>query len=68
MLEGNNALLHRTVTKWAAVFQRGHVTSRYLKFSGQPVTVWNDVSRAVIHQRMESDKQCLRYREKQAQK
>ena len=51
----NNTLPYRTVAWWASTFQRGCTTSRDLKLSGQPVSVQNDVSRA-IDQCMESDR------------
>ena len=52
----NRALPHRTVTRWAAAFQRGRVASADLSRTGRPRTVRIDVVRAVIAQCLENDR------------
>ena len=52
---GNNALPYRTFVRWVAGFQRACATSGDLECSRWPVSVRNDVSRAVLDQYMESD-------------
>ena len=47
---GNRNLPYRTVTRWAAAFQRGRVASADMCRTGYPRTVRTDVARAVIAQ------------------
>ena len=54
---GNRALPYRTVTRWAAAFQRGRVASANMCRTGRPRTVRTDVVHAVIAQCLEDDRQ-----------
>ena len=53
---GIRVLPYRTVTKWAAAFQRGRVASANTRRTGRPGTVRTDVVRAVITQCLEYDR------------
>ena len=53
---GNRALPYRTVTRWAAAFQRGRVASADMRRTGRPRTVRTDVARAVIAPCLEDDR------------
>jgi hypothetical protein len=53
---GNNVLPCRTVMMWAAGFQRERATSGNLEHPGSPVSVRNNVSRAVTDQCIGSDR------------
>ena len=52
---GNCALPYRTVTRWAAAFQRVRVASADMRRAGRPRTVCTDVARAVIAHCLEDD-------------
>ena len=52
---GNRALPYRTVTRWAAAFQRGRIASADIHRSGHPRTKRTDVARAMIAQYIEDD-------------
>ena len=53
---GNRALEYRTVTRWAAAFQRGRIASASMRRSGRPRSVRTDVVCAVIAQCLEDDR------------
>ena len=47
---------NRTVSRWAAAFQRGRVANAYIRRTGLPRTVRTDVARAVIEPCLEDDR------------
>ena len=53
---GNHALPYRTVSRWAAAFQRGRVPNADMYRTGRPRTVLTDVLHAVTAQYLEDDR------------
>ena len=52
----NRALPYRTVSRWAAAFQRGRVASADMRRTARPRSVRTAVARAVIAQCLEDDR------------
>ncbi|GFU87392.1 uncharacterized protein TNCV_2716771 [Trichonephila clavipes] len=65
---GNNALPYRTVARWIGKFQQGYVSTSDAQRSGRPVSIRNDLARAVIEQLMEDNLVALHFKYDQARR